>query len=67
MTYYRGEADPAYREYCAITGLKTRFSQQDRERIVREFLSEGLNVKEVAIHYGLSGPQVLYQWVGHYI
>ena len=42
MTYYRGEADPAYREYCA-------------------------KAKEVANHYGLSGAQVLYQWVGHYI
>ena len=68
MTYYRGEADPAYREYCAkIADLKNRFSQQDRDRIVREFLSEGLNAKEVANHYGLSGAQVLYQWVGHYI
>ena len=26
-----------------------------------------LNAKEVASHYGLSGAQVLYQWVGHYI
>ena len=44
MTYYRGEADPAYREYCAkIVSLQKRFSQEDRERIVREFLSEGLN------------------------
>lgn len=26
MTYYRGEADPAYREYCAkIAGLKIDF------------------------------------------
>ncbi len=32
MTYFRDSTDPAYREYCAkITGLKTRFSQQDRE------------------------------------
>ena len=50
MTYYRGEADPAYREYCAkIVSLQKRFSQEDRERIVREFLSEGLNAKEVSM------------------
>ena len=68
MTYFRDSTDPAYREYCAkIVGLQKRFSQQDRDRIVREFLSEGLNAKEVASHYGLSGAQVLYQWVGHYI
>ena len=34
---------------------------------MREFLSEGLNAKEVANQYHLSGAQVLYQWVGHYI
>ena len=53
MTYFRDSTDPAYREYCAkIVGLQKRFSQQDRDRIVREFLSEGLNAKEVASHYG---------------
>ena len=68
MTYFRDSTDPAYREYCAkIVGLQKRFSQQDRDRIVREFLSEGHNAKEVASHHGLSGAQVLYQWVGHYI
>ena len=60
MTYFRDSTDPAYREYCAkIVSLQKRFSQQDRDRIVREFLSEGLNAKEVASHYGLSGAQVL--------
>ena len=42
MTYFRDSTDPSYREYCAkIVGLQKRFSQQDRARIVREFLSEG--------------------------
>ena len=68
MTYFRDSTESAYREYCAkIVGLQNRFSQHDRDRIVREFLSEGLNAKEVASHHGLSGAQVLYQWVGHYI
>ena len=68
MTYFRGSTESAYREYCAkIVGLQNRFSQHERDRIVREFLSEGLNSKEVAHHYGLSGAQVLYQWVGRYI
>ena len=50
MTYFRDSTDPAYREYCAkIVSLQKRFSQEDRERIVREFLSEGLNAKEVSM------------------
>ena len=68
MRCFRDSTDPAYREYCAeIVALQKRFTQEDRNRIVREFLSEGLNAKEVANHYGLSGAQVLYQWVGRYI
>ena len=68
MRCFRDTTDPAYREYCAeIVALQKRFTQEDRNRIVREFLSEGLNAKEVAHHYGLSGAQVLYQWVGRYI
>ena len=68
MTYFRDSTESAYREYCAkIVGLQNRFSQHDRDRIVREFLSEGLNAKEVAFQYHLSSAQLLYQWVGHYI
>ena len=68
MKYFRDSTDPAYREYCAeIVGLQKRFTAEDRNRIVREFLSEGLNAKEVANQYHLSSAQVLYQWVGHYI
>ena len=40
MTYFRDSTESAYREYCAkIVGLQNRFSQHDRDRIVREFLS----------------------------
>lgn len=61
MTYFRDSRDPVYREYCAsIVRLQKRFSQEDRDQTVREFLSEGLNAKEIADHYGLSGAQVLY-------
>ena len=61
MTYFRDLRDPVYREYCAsIVRLQKRFSQEDRDQTVREFLSEGLNAKEIADHYGLSGAQVLY-------
>lgn len=55
------------RVLCKNCWPSNRFSQHDRDRIVREFLSEGLNAKEVAHHYGLSGAQVLYQWLGRYI
>lgn len=68
MTYFRDSTDPAYREYCAnVVAQQKRFTQEDRNRIVREFLSEGLNAKEVAFQYHLSSAQLLYQWVGHYI
>ena len=58
MKYFRDSTDPVYREYCAeIVGLQKRFTADDRNRIVREFLSEGLNAKEVANQYHLSGAQ----------
>lgn len=50
MRCFRDSTDPAYREYCAeIVALQKRFTQEDRNRIVREFLSEGLNAKKLPI------------------
>ena len=68
MTYFRDSTESAYREYCAkIIGARLRFSQEQRNQIALEFLRQGLDAKEVAARYHLSGAHVLYQWVGRYI
>lgn len=61
MTYFRDSTESAYREYCAkIVGLQNRFSQHDRDRIVREFLSEGAQRQR-------SCPSLWSQWCASFV
>lgn len=46
------------------TEVRTRFTNEDRLEVVRQFMTRELSVDQIVQRYQLSSPQVFYGWVG---
>lgn len=63
QSWWNGEDDSKVR----YTEARSRYSNEDRLEVVRQFMEGELSVDQIVERHQLSSPQVFYGWVGRCI